>query len=134
MVVDPMTRRAAAQGGLWGRQEMLPGGRAYHECNDIDLFVAVARTAMDPGYVVVGPAYRVFRRDPSHPGHVEPVASYEAAMVAQMLDSGNLKIGGTHHVTYGRREGPARSVLVSQHTRTQLTRWANLRRASGAAS
>jgi hypothetical protein len=129
-----MTRRRPAQGGLWGRQEVLPDDHAYRDCNDVDLFVAVAQTAMDPGYVVVGPAERVFRRDPSHPGYVEPVASYEAAMVAQMLNGGHLKIGGAHHVTYGRREGPARSVLVSQHTRTQLSRWANLRRASGAAS
>src|SRR4051812_2554203 len=105
-----MTRRRPAQGGLWGRQEELPGDRAYHDCNDLDLFVAVAQTAMDPGYVLVGPADRVLRRDPSHPGYVEPVASYEAAMVAQMLDGGHLKIGGTHPVTYGRREGPARSV------------------------
>lgn len=120
-------RRQPAQGGLWGRQEALPGDRGYHDCNDLDLFVAVAQTAMDPGYVVIGPAERVCRRDPSNPGYVEPVASDEAAMVAQMLDSGHLKIGSTHPVAYGRRDGPARSVLVPQHTRTQLTRWANLR-------
>ena len=59
-------------------------------------------------------------------GFVVTVPRYEADTVAQLLDSGHLKLGGTHVVSDGRREGPARSVLVTTATRTLLTRWAAL--------
>jgi hypothetical protein len=121
-------RNHPAQGGLWGRQEPLPTqrGPGYIASNDLDLFVAVASTAIEPGYVLCGPADRVFRRDPSRHGHVDPVPTYEAAMVAQMLDNHHLTTGGTHHVTYGRHDGPARAVLVPRATRDQVGRWTHL--------
>ena len=76
--------------------------------------------------MLIGPTERVFRRDPSPEGHVDPVPSYEAAMVAQLLDSRHLTTGGTHHVTYGRHDGPARAVLVPRATRDQIDRWTHL--------
>lgn len=123
-----MSPRPPAQGGLWGRQETRPANRSHGHTasNDLDLFVAVARTAIEPGYVLIGPTARVFRRDPSHEGHVEPVPGYEAAMVAQLLDSRHLATGGTHHVTHGRHDGPAVSVLVPRATRDQIDRWTHL--------
>jgi hypothetical protein len=142
LVVDPMSprtrNRLAAQGGLWGRQQHLPPGRGpgYTASNELELFVAVARSATHPGFVLIGPAERVFRRDPAHHGHVEPVPAYEAAMVAQMFDSRHLSTGGTHHVTYGRHDGPARAVLVPRATHDQIDRWTHLRpllRPTGAA-
>ncbi len=130
--------RPPAQTGLWGRQQPLTGSRPGQlSSNDLDLFVAVAQTAIEPGYVLVGPAERVFGRDPAHAGHVDPVPIYEAGMVAQMLDSRHLSIGGTHHVVYGRHDGPARSVLVPKATRDQVDRWTHLRplpRPTGAAT
>ena len=125
-----MSPRAPAQGGLWGRQQPAASNRkpGYAASNDLELFAAVAAMAIDPGYVLIGPAERVLRRDPAHKSHVEPVASYEAAMVAQMLDTGHLTIGGSHHVIYGRHDGPARSVLVPKATREHLTCWSNLHR------
>ena len=120
--------RPPAQGGLWGRQQPLPTDRGPSDTasNDLDLFLAVARTAIDPGYVLIGPAERVFRRDPSHEGHVDPVPRHEAAMVAQLLHSRHLATGGTHHVTHGRHDGPARAVLVPRTTRDQIDRWTHL--------
>ena len=131
LVVDAVSRRnrPPAQVGLWGRQEHLPTprGSGYNASNDMDLFVAVARTAIDRGYVLVGPTDRVLRRDPSRRGHVDPVPSSEAAMVAQMLGSHHLTTGsGTHHVVYGRYDGPARAVLVPRATRDQIDRWTQL--------
>ncbi len=123
-------RNHPAQGGLWGRQEHLPTerGPGYSPSNDLGQFVAVARTAIEPGYVLIGQTERVFRRDPAWKGHVEPVPSYETAMVAQLLDSGHLTTGGTHHVTSGRHDGPARAVLVPRATRDQIDRWTHLHR------
>jgi hypothetical protein len=140
LVVDPMSRRTRppAQVGLWGPQEPLPTDRGpgYSPSNDLDLFVAIARTAIDPGYVLIGPTERVFHRDPSRKGHVDSVPSYEAAMVAQMIDSRHLSTGGTHHVIYRCHDGAARSVLVPRATRDQIDRWTRLRplpRPTGAA-
>jgi hypothetical protein len=130
-----MSRRGPAQGGLWGRQQPLTGttgttasgkapGRA--PVNDLDLIAAVIRAAQHPGYVVIGVAERVYLRDPTRHGVVAAVPLYEADAVAQLLDQGHLKIGGTHVVTDGRREGPARSMLVPAATRSMLARWAAL--------
>ncbi len=117
--------RPPAQTGLWGRQEPLPTTKPSHytPTNDVDLFASVVRSAQDPGYVLVGPAERVMLRDPSRKGLVATVPRYEADTVAQLLDHGHLKIGGTHVVTDGRHDGPARSVLVPTVTRAMVARW-----------
>jgi len=126
-----MSPRPAAptQKALWGRQEPLPvaaprpGGS-----NDLDLFAAIVKTATDPGYVLIGPADKPFVREPGTKHDVNPVPRYEAEAIAQMLDAGHLRIGGHHHVTDGRREGPAHSVLVPAVTRSMVARWAALHR------
>jgi hypothetical protein len=125
-----MTRtRPPAQGGLWGRQQPLPTASTTARraaVNDLDLVASVVAAAQDPGYVLIGASERVFLRDPARNGFVTVVPRYEADTVAQLLDSGHLKIGGTHLVSDGRREGPARSVLVPAATRAMLARWAAL--------
>ena len=128
------TRKTPVQVGLWGRQEPLPTTTARQRpaVNDLDLVASVIRSADDPGYVVIGPSERVFLRDPSRAkGFIVTVPRYEADTVAQLLDSGHLRIGGTHTVSDGRREGPARSVLVTSATRTMVARWAALAPLSG---
>ena len=123
--------RPPAQVGLWGRREPLPAARkapGRAATNDLDLFASVVTSAQDPGYVLIGPAERVMLRDPTcGKTHVTTVPRYEADTVAQLLDAGHLKIGGTHVVTDGRREGPARSVLVPTATKAMVARWAALR-------
>lgn len=84
------------------------------------------RTATEPGYVVIGPAERVHVREPGSKHDVRRVPAYEADTVAQLLDSGHLTIGGTHHVSVGRREGPARSVLVTKAAKSMIKRWGAL--------
>ncbi len=125
--------RPPAQVELWGRQEPLPAAKSprYTATNDVDLFASVVASAQDPGYVLVGPAERVMLRDPSRKGLVVTVPRYEADTVAQLLDQGHLKVGGTHVVSDGRREGPARSVLVPAATRATLARWAALTPVAG---
>ena len=123
--------RPAAQGGLWGRQQPLThaGGSTTANrsaLNDLDLVTSVIRSADDPGYLVIGVGERVFLRDGARKGFVVSVPRYEADTVSQLLDSGHLRLGGTHLVSDGRREGPARSVLVTTATRTLLARWAAL--------
>lgn len=123
------------QDGLWGPPERTTpttssaaAGRG--ESNDLELFSSIVKAATDPGYVVVGASERVFLRDPAQPGHVVTVPRYEADAVGQMLDAGHLKTGGTHHVTYGTTDGPARSLLVPAATRALVNRWAVLRHVS----
>lgn len=134
LVVDPMSPRSAsaAQKAQWGRQETLPTPPAKRpESNDLELFADVVRTATEPGYVVIGPADKPFVRDPGSKHEVNPLPRYEADAIGQMLAAGHLKIGGHHHVTYGGREGPARSVLVPTATRSMVARWAALQRLPG---
>jgi hypothetical protein len=128
VVVDPMSAQTV-QAGLWG--DPTPAAappKPATSSNDLDLFAAVVKTALDPGYVLVGPSERVFRRDPTRDGHVERVPAHEADMVAQMLDGKHLKTGGHHQVTDGRREASALSVLVPSTTRAQVSRWDALHR------
>jgi hypothetical protein len=123
-------KRPPAQPGLWGRQEPLPAPATTRRdavTNDLDLVASVIRTAQDPGYVLIGTGERVYLRDPSRKGRVQPVPRYEADTVSQLLDDGHLKVGGTHVVSDGRREGQARSLLVPAATRAMAARWAALR-------
>src|SRR4051812_37051755 len=119
--------RQPVQTGLWGRAEPLPDpgrSRRYTTTNDVELVVMVLRSALKPGYVVQGAARRVYLRDASRSGCVEPVPRYEADTVAQLLDQGHLVLGGTHHVSDGHREGPAHAVLVTRSARALADRWA----------
>jgi hypothetical protein len=98
--------------------------------NDPELVASVVRSAMSRGYVLVGPAQRVYLREPGQTqkgARVEPVSAYEQDAVHQLLDSGQLTTGGTHTVRRGRTEGPAHSVLVPKATQAMVTRWSNLR-------
>lgn len=130
-----MTQRAQpVQKALFGRQQPLPAPsrKLRPVTNDLDLVVSVIRRARDPGYVLVGPSERVLIRDPGGgKGAVEAVPKYEQDTVAQLLTSGHLTVGGTHHVLYGSREGPARAVLVTKAARTMVDRWAALRPLNG---
>jgi hypothetical protein len=131
LVVEPMSARAPTQGGLWGDplpNPVMPRGVIS---NDLDLFVAVVRLAIDPGYVVIGPTGRVLRRDPGHRNgdtEVEITPAYEDDMVAQLLGAGHLILGGHHYATRGRIGIPARTVLAPRATRYLISRWSHLHR------
>ncbi|MBN9735886.1 MULTISPECIES: hypothetical protein [unclassified Pseudonocardia] len=83
--------------------------------------------AQDPGLFLVERSGQVLRADPAQPGRADPVARHDGDTVAQLLDSGHLKLGGTHHLQHAGNEGPARSVLVPRTTRDMVSRWDHLR-------
>jgi hypothetical protein len=128
--VSPAARKgskAPAQIGLWGRAEPLPTSTPDSPAvNDLELIEAVIRTATEPGYVLIGPSEQVYVREAGTRNDVYRAPSYEAAAVAQLLDSRHFTVGGTHTVKYGQREGPARSVLVTALARNMLDHWAAL--------
>ena len=132
VVVAVSTRRRPrppAQTALWGRAEPQPttATAARGPVNDVDLIRAVIGTAVDPGYVLIGPAERVYVREPGTRHDVRKTSTYEADAVHQLLGSGHFTIGGNHTVrTPDRREGPARSVLVTKTARATVNRWAAL--------
>ncbi|WP_219414868.1 hypothetical protein [Pseudonocardia nigra] len=120
------------QDGLWGQPVTAAAGvkPTRSEINDPELVADVVRSAISRGYVLIGPAERVFVREAGETkkgSSVEPVPTYEADTVRQLLDAGHLATGGNHIVRHGGREGPATSVLVPKATRAMVTRWANLR-------
>jgi hypothetical protein len=100
----------------------------YTVTNDLTLIREIIRFAVAPGFVLVGPAQRVLTYQPDRGrGFVAAVPKYEADAVAQLLDAGHLKVGGTHTVHYGDHTGPATSVLVPKATRDMVARWDSLR-------
>ena len=111
------------------------GHRAYQATNDIELIQTIVRLAIEPGFVLIGPAERVFCYQPDRGrALVRPVPKYEAAAVAQLLDSRPLRTGGARTVQYGEHSGTATSVLVPKATRDMLTRWEHLRPLPGRAA
>ncbi|WP_255426207.1 hypothetical protein [Pseudonocardia sp. C8] len=116
------------QGALFGDPAVVetcdPGPAATQDPREV---ARIVTTAQDPGFLVIERTGRVLRADPARPGCAEAVSRHDGDTVAQLLDSGHLKLGGTHHVHHAGHEGPARSVLVPKLTRDMVTRWDHLR-------
>ncbi|WP_345611972.1 hypothetical protein [Pseudonocardia adelaidensis] len=128
----PARRPAApAQGALFGKQVPIPAPRTPTVATqDPELVASVVRAATARGYVLIGPAQRVFLRQAGETrkgAPVDPVPAYEQDTVRQLLDAGLLTTGGTHIVRHGGKEGPATSVLVPKATRAMVTRWDSYR-------
>ena len=87
----------------------------------------IVQGAQDPGFLVIERTGRVLRADPARPGCADAVSRHDGDTVAQLLDTGHLKLGGTHHIHHAGQEGPARSVLIPKQTRDMVTRWDHLR-------
>jgi hypothetical protein len=118
-----------AQKALFGTQVPIPAPRTPTVATqDPELVASVVRAALARGYVLIGPAQRVFLREAGETrkgAPVDPVPAYEQDTVRQLLDAGLLTTGGTHIVRHGGTEGPATSVLVPKATRAMVTRWGN---------
>lgn len=89
--------------------------------NDMDLIETVLQTASRIGFVLVGLREDVYKRLSSD--EVEKVPEDMDVAVHQLIDAKWLEIGGTHHVRYGRYQGPARSVLVPRRSKQAAYRW-----------
>jgi hypothetical protein len=97
--------------------------------DDPDLIASVVRAAGDPGYVVIGPAQRVYRRGVGgRSDEIEAAPLYENGAVHQLLTKGLLKIGGSHVVNHQGKSGGANSVLVPAKTRSMVSRWDSYKR------
>lgn len=92
----------------------------------MDLIQRVIRTASISGFVLVGGNERVYQRTTDN--HVEQVSTDVDDAVHQLIKRKWLHVGGTHHVRYGRYQGPARSVLVPKKSRDMVHRWQALQR------
>jgi hypothetical protein len=94
--------------------------------NDMTAVMTVLGHAVDEfGYLLTGPSRRVMRK--SDKTTMRPIPMWEANLVHQLLDSGQLTIGGTHFMRCGAVSGHAYSVLVPKSTRLRLSRWRALK-------
>lgn len=96
--------------------------------NDMDLIESVICAAMDPGYFVIGPTEKVYRRDATRKDAIERVPRYEEDTVHQLIAQKLFRIGGSHEVTYGPYSGRANSVLVNKKTAAMARRWRSYKR------
>ncbi|MYW76217.1 hypothetical protein GTW08_29420 [Pseudonocardia sp. SID8383] len=116
------------QGALFGDPVTVEttdhGPAATQDPREVARVVALAQ---DPGLFLIERTGLVLRADPARPGCADPVARHDGDTVGQLLDTGHLRLGGTHHVHHNGAEGPARSVLVPKATRDMVSRWDHLR-------
>jgi hypothetical protein len=97
--------------------------------NDMKVITDVLTTATsEQGYVIAGRTRRVFRRVDKEA--MKPIPAWESNAVHQLIDSGQLTLGGNHVLRCGAVRGSATSVLVPKATRAQLSRWGALAKPS----
>ena len=115
--------------GLFGGSTSAPAGSVSRvESNDVDLMHTVAANAVRCGYLLVGPAERVYSCADGRDGEVQRVPRYEEDAVHQLLRRRWLTTGADHHVTCGAAALTGTAVLVPKDTRTRITRWEQLQR------
>jgi hypothetical protein len=99
-----------------------PAGKPRQTTNDMTTVMTVLSRAQDEfGYVLAGPSRQVFRRCDKDKMRLIP--RWESGTVHQLIDAGQLTVGGTHFLRCGAVQGHANSVLVPKATRDQLARW-----------
>lgn len=85
------------------------------------VMTALDRAQDEFGYVLAGPSRQVFRR--CGKDKMRPIPRWESGAVHQLIEVGQLAVGGTHFLRCGAVQGHANSVLVPKTTRDQLARW-----------
>ena len=129
LVVVGMTGRSTTvQDALFGEPALVEtddhGPPATQDPREVARIVA---TAQEPGLLLIERTGLVLHVDPARPGCADAVSRHDGDTVVQLLDTGHLQLGGTHHVHHNGSEGPARSVLVPKVTRDMTARWQHLR-------
>ncbi|WP_106185610.1 hypothetical protein [Umezawaea tangerina] len=103
-----------------------PAGRPRPVTNDMATVMTVLGRAQEEfGYVLAGPSRQVFRRRDRE--SMRPIPQWEAGAVHQLIEAGQLTVGGTHFLRCGAVRGHANSMLVPRATRDQLARWRALK-------
>lgn len=101
-------------------------GKLRQITNDMSTVMTVLSRAQDEfGYLLAGPTRQVFRRCDRE--KMRPLPRWEAGAVHQLIETGQLTVGGTHFMRCGAVRGHANSVLVPKSTRDQLARWRALK-------
>ncbi|MBW0105235.1 hypothetical protein, partial [Pseudonocardia sp. KRD291] len=119
---------STVQGALFGDPAIIDtSNEGQTETQDPREVARIVQAAQEPGFLVTERTGLVLRADAARPGCAEAVSRHDGDTVGQLLDSGHLRLGGTHHVHHNGDEGPARSVLVPKATRDMVTRWDHLR-------
>jgi hypothetical protein len=99
-----------------------PAAAARPVTNDLRVVTEVLNRAVsDCGYLVAGRSWRVYRRIDKET--MKLATAWELRTVAQLIDSGQLTIGGTHLLRCGAVRQSVNSVLVPKSTRLMLSRW-----------
>jgi hypothetical protein len=125
LVVVGMT--GTVQGALFGDPAVIEtSDHAPAATQDPREVARVVALAQDPGLFVIERTGLVLRADPARPGCADALARHDGDTVAQLLDTGHLRLGGAHHLHHAGSEGPARSVLVPKATRDMVSRWDHL--------
>ena len=129
LVVVGMTGQSGTvQGALFGDPAVIDTTDAGQtETQDPREVARIVAAAQEPGFLVIERTGLVLRADPARPGCADAVSRHDGDTVGQLLDSGHLRLGGSHHIHHNGQEGPARSVLVPKATRDMVTRWDHLR-------
>jgi len=127
VVVGMTTETSMVQGALFGDPVTVEttdhGPAATQDPREVARVVALAQ---DPGLFVIERTGLVLRADPARPGCADVLARHDGDTVGQLLDTGHLRLGGTHHLHHNGAESPARSVLVPKATRDMVSRWDHL--------
>ncbi|NKQ53319.1 hypothetical protein HFP15_10540 [Amycolatopsis sp. K13G38] len=89
--------------------------------NDMSLVEKVLEVAELEGYVLVGVAEKVYRKESKN--QITATTADEAHMVHQLLDTNWLTKGGVHTYQCGGREGPGNSVLVPRKSKEKARQW-----------
>ena len=126
LVVVGMT--GAVQNALFGEPvTVVAEGQGPATTQDPREVARIVQAAQEPGFLLIERTGQVLRIDLARPGCADTAARHDGDTVLQLLDTGHLKLGGTHHVHHDGSEGPARSVLVPKATRDMVARWDHLR-------
>jgi hypothetical protein len=100
----------------------IEAGKLRSLTNDMDAVITVlTRASGENKYLISQRGVRLFRRVDRE--RMRPVPRWEADLVTQLIDSGHLRLGGSHVLRCGAVRSPVASVLASKATRDQLARW-----------
>jgi hypothetical protein len=106
-----------------------PGAVSRIESNNVELMHTIAGNADRAGYLLAGPAERVYARDPDRNGCGVRVPRWEEDAVHQLLRRRWLYRGSTYPFSCGAADLTGTSVHTTRDTRTRVARWEQINRA-----
>jgi hypothetical protein len=99
------------------------------ESNNVELMHTIAGNADRAGYLLTGPAERVYARDPDRNGCGVRVPRWEEDAVHQLLRRRWLYRGSTYPFSCGAADLTGTTVHTTRDTRARVARWEQINRA-----